>query len=260
MVRVLVRSLLLTGLGILLAFFVGVVWLIWTPSGSSWLVRGVLGLLPGAGNIGKVTGRLSDQLILDGLHVPYEGGILTVERAVLDWSPGKLVWGRLEIAELSLTGVELFLDDESSPPPTDAEPARLLLPEWPELSGWPLRVAVEIPDLRLERLVIRTPSETLWQLESWRGSLAWRSGAVGLSAMEMVLPSGCITGHLALDLPDATLRVQLLTLPKEPLVGADRRRSCSICGKKREPGWRDSSTLVPGAKGRCCCRHGFPSW
>lgn len=222
MVRVLVRSLLLTGLGILLAFFVGVVWLIWTPSGSSWLVRGVLGLLPGAGNIGKLTGRLGDQLILDGLHVPYEGGILTVERAVLDWSPGKLVWGRLEIAELSLTGVELFLDDESSPPPTDVKPARLLLPEWPELSGWPLRVALEIPDLRLERLVIRTPNETLWQLDSWRGSLAWRSGVVGLSAMEMVLPSVRITGNLALDLPEGTLRGQLLTLPKEPLAGADR--------------------------------------
>lgn len=222
MVRVLVRSLLLTGLGIVLAFFAGVVWLIWTPSGSSWLARGVLGLLPGSGNVGMVTGRLGDHLVLDGLHVPYDGGALTVERAVLDWSPGKLVWGRLEIAELSLTGVEFLLDDESSPQPTDAEPARLLLPEWPELSGWPLRVAVDIPSLRLERLVIRTPNETLWQLESWRGSLAWRSGVVGLSAMEMVLPSGRITGNLALDLPDATLRGQLLAMPKELLAGADR--------------------------------------
>ena len=126
MVKIPVRSFLLTGLSILLAFFAGVIWLLWTPSGSSWLVRNVI---PGPVDIWKVTGRLGDQLILDGLHVPYEGGILTVERAVLDWSPEKLVWGRLEIAELSLTGVELLLDDESSPPPTDAEPARLLLPE-----------------------------------------------------------------------------------------------------------------------------------
>ena len=70
MVRVLIRSLMLTGLGIFLAVFVGVVWLIWTPSGSFWLVRGVLGLLPGSGNVGMVTGRLGDHLILDGLHVP----------------------------------------------------------------------------------------------------------------------------------------------------------------------------------------------
>lgn len=219
MVRIPVRSLLSVGLGLALALFAGVIWLLWTPTGSSWLVRNVI---PGPANIGKVTGRLGDQLILDGLHVPYEGGILTVERAVLDWSPGKLVWGRLEIAELSLMGVELLLDDESSPQPTDAEPARLLLPEWPEFAGWPLRVAVEIHDLRLERLVIRTPRETLWQLDSWLGSLAWRSGVVGLSAMEMVLPSGRITGNLALDLPEGTLRGQLLTLPKEPLAGADR--------------------------------------
>ena len=222
MVKIPVWSLLSAVLALALAFFAGVIWFLWTPSGSSWLVRSVLGLLPGAGNVGMVTGRLGDQLILDGLHVPYEGGILTVERAVLDWSPGKLVWGRLEIAELSLTGVELLLDDESSPPPTDAEPARLLLPEWPELSGWPLRVAVEIPDLRLERLVIRTPKETLWQLESWRGSLAWRSGVVGLSAMELILPEGRISGNLALDLPGATLRGQVLVVPKKPLAGAAR--------------------------------------
>lgn len=222
MVRVLVRSLLSAGLGLALALFAGVVWLIWTPSGSSWLVRGVLGLPPGSGNVGMVAGRLGDHLILDGLHFPYEGGVLTVERAVLDWSPGKLFRGRLEIAELSLTGVELLLDDERSPEPTDTEPARPLLLEWPELTGWPLRVAGEIQSLRLERLVIRTPSEILWQMESWRGSLAWRSGVAGLSAMEMVLPEGRITGNLALDLPDGTLRGQLLALPKESPGGVER--------------------------------------
>lgn len=196
--------------------------MLWTPSGSLWLVRGILGQLPESTNIGGITGRLGDRLVLDGLRIPYEGGSLTVERAVLDWSPRKLFGGRLEIAELSLTGVEVLLDDESSPEPTETKAAWPLLPEWPELTGWPLRVAVEIPSLQLERLTIRTPSETLWQMESWRASLAWRSGVVGLSAMEMILPEGRITGNLALDLPDATLRGQLLALPKEPLTGVDR--------------------------------------
>ncbi len=222
MVRIPVRSFLSAGLALALAVFAGGVWLLWTPSGSSWLVRTILDLLPGTAEIGKVTGRLGDQLILDGLHIPDAVGTLTVERAVLDWSPGKLLWGRLEIAELSLVGVEFLLDDEDSPTLTGRKPSRPTLPGWPELTGWPLRVAVGIPDLRLERLVIRTPNETLWQLASWRGSLAWRSGVVGLSGMEMVLPQGRISGNLALDLPAATLRGQVLVVPKQPLAGADR--------------------------------------
>lgn len=147
---------------------------------------------------------------------------MTVERAVLGWSLGRLLWGRLEIAELSLAGIELLLDGELSQETPATEPVRPLLPPWPELSGWPLRVSVEVEDLRLERLVIRTADETLWQMTSWRGSLGWSSGVAGLSAMEMILPAGRLSGNLALDLPGATLRGQVLAVPKEPLAGADR--------------------------------------
>ena len=104
MVRIPARSLLLAGLGFGLALFAAGAWVLWTPSGSLWLVRGILGQLPESTNIGVITGRLGDRLVLDGLHIPYEGGSLTVERAVLDWSPRKLFGGRLEIAELSQIG------------------------------------------------------------------------------------------------------------------------------------------------------------
>ena len=232
MVRIPARSLLLAFLGFGLALFAAAVWVLWTPSGSLWLARGILAQLPESTVIGGITGRLGDRLVLEGLHIPYEGGALTVERAVLDWKPRKLFGGRLEIAELFLTGVELLLDNESPPEPAETKAAWPLLPEWPELTGWPLRVAVEIPSLRLERLTIRTPSEILWQMESWRASFAWRSGVVGLSAMEMVLPEGRITGNLALDLPDATLRGQMLALPKEPLSGVDRAELLFDLGKE----------------------------
>lgn len=116
----LLLRLLALGFTLLTAGLLAAVYLLSAPQGLQWSYRLAAILLPGKLSIEHLEGRLLGPLALSGVHYQNDNVDLRITQLDLQWQPGALVEGKLQIDSLNVTGLHML--SAPSPAATNALP------------------------------------------------------------------------------------------------------------------------------------------
>ena len=100
------RKFLLVVSGLLLVLLATLSFIVGTETCSRFLITKVL---PETVRIGSIDGRLIGPLVVYQVHIDAPGIALEIDRAELEWRPGRLVRGWLQIDRLTADGVDVTL-------------------------------------------------------------------------------------------------------------------------------------------------------
>jgi autotransporter translocation and assembly factor TamB len=92
--------------------------------GSRWLLQGIFAIAPGQTAIEKTQGRLLDHITLAGLSYKSDTETVAVDNIDFSWQPSQLFLGTLNIADLTIYGVNVSITktrkEEKEPTDPDA--------------------------------------------------------------------------------------------------------------------------------------------
>jgi len=185
---------------LLLGFYGGAGWLLYTESGTSWLLTrmaAATGL-----QIGSVEGTLIGRLRLQELRLEQSATRISVETIELNSRLTGLLPLRLEIERLHIAE----LSSSSQPATTRPSTAGL---SWPTLSWWLELIEIELRQLEMEQLVFQqTDSRT--EIEQLSANLHWRDQELLLTLGELRTPDLVLNGSLrgSFDRPALQLELQ----------------------------------------------------
>ena len=195
-------------LALVLILGLGLFWLLGTSSGLRGTLRALDRLTPLTVAVEEVRGSLLGDLQLKNLRLSWPDGHWQTQELELRWQPRRLWSGELAIADLQLTGVEVQLPAPAADTATTAakQPRELV---WPQLRGWPLRVAAHLGRLQVHGLQLRqgdAPPQVYPEL-----SLAarWRQGRLELTELKALTPFGELSGTLNAGFAELQLEAQL---------------------------------------------------
>ncbi|MCD4689803.1 MAG: hypothetical protein K8R55_10820, partial [Desulfuromonadaceae bacterium] len=182
--------------GLLLVFGLAVLasyWLLATTAGARWVStelvrRSSLPLV-----VGKVEGRLCDELRLKEVRVAWPSGSLATESFSVAWRPAALRRGKLLVTTMTVQGVTLSTVAGGEPP---AEPGQPLSLSWPERPNWLKWLRVELRQLRLETVQWQRPEQPPLVLDRFTGRLRWTGRRLKLTALELTAPQGALNASL----------------------------------------------------------------
>ena len=163
---------------------------------------------------GDIRGRLLGPLQITDLRIQTPGLELEVQALSLDWSPGALLAGRLDIASLEATGIRARLEE------TEAEPT--------EAAAWRPQDLSPPVDVRLGRLELvdlqwRSGDNPPQSIERITASAALESRQLVLTELDVRAPQGFVeaSGEAGLD-EQLPMRLDLRwqwRLPDQRLAG-----------------------------------------
>lgn len=201
------RTLLLALLLCSLAFVSGGVWLFSTTAGARSLLTAVSSWTPLKIEVAALSGRLADELRLEGVVLRWPGGKIATPALRLRWQPLHLLRGQLAIEEVNLGKVEIYLQPAATATAAAAGTTPLL--RWPLVSGPSRRLAGSLASLQVAGVVIhRTAAEPL-QLGRTTLRLDWQDGVLSLSQLQVQTSYGTVTGEVATGLVTPTLTARL---------------------------------------------------
>lgn len=194
------RRLLLALLGLVLVTGAASVWVVASEAGLRWSLNQLTARWPEAGlRWAQAEGRLIGPLQLRGVELQIGGEPWALESVDLDWRPGALLAGRLQISTLTVGAVRI------DPRVADAPTSPAALPErwqWPALT---LPLELQVESLRLGPL--DRGGERM--LDALRTRLGWsRSGRIEIVELEIDTPQGALRSR-PVNLADADLRLDL---------------------------------------------------
>ena len=206
-------TLLLLGLALL----GGGAWLIGTDSGARALLAGVSRWSPLTIEVDALTGRLVDELRLDGVRLRWPGGEAAMPTLRLRWQPRQLFRGEFTVEELAVGEVTIHLQPRPAPAAAaDKEPLR-----WPLVSGLPRRLSGSITALHLAGVVIHGAGPEAQHFGPLSGRLDWQGGVLRLSALHADTPYGTLTGEMAAGLVTPSLVLRLHGAATAALAGLE---------------------------------------
>jgi len=94
------RLMLKSAIVALLIPSVVILWLLFSESALQWAFQRALPYLPGQLHITQLEGRLTGPITLNGLRYQYEGTQISAEQLVINWHPGALLGGAVDITQL----------------------------------------------------------------------------------------------------------------------------------------------------------------
>ncbi len=164
-------------------------WLLYSETGSAWLIKH---LLAGqGGHVERIEGTLIGHLVLEGLQLErddleFSGSKIELDTAIPQLFPPRLQVDLLRASEMTIA------------PKTTSAPATKGL-SMPELPGWLNTLDIEISAIQLDRVRIERSPEPV-QLEHLEGELSWKNSQLTLSALQLRTAqlelSGTLTGVL----------------------------------------------------------------
>lgn len=205
------RSLKYLGVTILALIFAagsGLAWLLGTNSGARTALRLVDRLTPLEISAGEVQGRIAGELRLEDFRLAWPDSHWQSKRFQLNWHPSRLFSGQLDIAELQLSGVELQLPVASEK--TAPEAAKPLHIAWPQLSGWPVRVAARVGSLQVDDFQLRRGTDPPQIFPHLQLAAQWQLGVLELSDLQAQTPYGNLSGDLTAGFVHPKLQAELL--------------------------------------------------
>jgi translocation and assembly module TamB len=183
----------------------GATWLVSTDSGARALLAGVTRWSSVKIEAASVSGRLVDELRLDGMRLRWPGGEAEIPTFRLRWQPRQLFRWELTVEELSLGEVIIRL------PPGPAVAAKKDAPllRWPRVSGLPRRLHGSIASLQIAGVVIHGATPEAQHLGPVTGRLDWQDGVLHLSNLQARTPYGALTGEVTAGLVTPSLALRL---------------------------------------------------
>ena len=205
--------------GLIFFLFLGALawWLFWmlgTPGGARWLLGAVSRWTQVKINAEKVTGRIADELQLEGVEVHWPEGEMKVDDLRLRWQPSRLLVGRVSFQDLSLHGVEIQDHRPESETPTD-----LTLPR---IHGLPLGLVLEVGSFQGEDLVYRRLDRSPLRVDRLLAHVSWGQGVLGVEHLVFEAPLGRGEGSGELSFLKPAFKLNVVLSPKETLIGLDR--------------------------------------
>jgi translocation and assembly module TamB len=189
-----------------LVLVAGGVWLTGTASGARALLAGVSRWSPLTIEVDTLSGRLVDELRLDGVRLRWPDGTAETPTLRLRWQPRQLLHLELTVEELALDEIVIRLAP-ASPGATAREEAKPL--RWPLVSGLPQRLHGSITSLHLAGLVIHGTAPEAQHFGPMNGRLDWQDGVLRLSALHARTPYGTVRGEVAAGLVTPSLVLRL---------------------------------------------------
>lgn len=190
-----------------LAFTASFLWSIYTVTGTSFLLKGIVRVLPGAVEMKEVTGRIGYSLHVEGLKLHLTDLEVAVDTADLTWQPLYLVTGKLAIITLRVHSVSIT----DSAPPED-KPVDLLFPTVPKwfsmFQGW-------VNELSVSNVKYMKSGSEPVSVDGISATILWDRGILSLTGVNAKTDYGSVTGAVMTNLSRPALRARLtMTLPK----------------------------------------------
>lgn len=181
---------------LLLGLLAAASWMLYTPSGSAWLMTRIVSTLDG--EIGAVEGTLGGRLKLTGLRVERPDGLLELGKLDVSTQLQQLLPLRLKIDRLQLE--RLYINPQ--PSQLSQQPVAL---DWPQLPWWLKLVEIDLNQLELNDIQLRQQDEELFLIKRLQGQVAWRDQSLALTWFNLQTSELESEGRLLLDLADPAL-------------------------------------------------------
>ncbi len=213
----LVKNTLLIILALAGLLVIGLLWLLWTPSGARTVLGAVSRFSALEIEAGEVSGRLADELRLDGALVTWPDGEAEIGRLHLRWSPAALARRHLDVEALLIEEVHVRLHPRPERAPVaEPTPPDLIVPMPGEGA---LRWGVEVDTLRVEEFTLHRAGEESVHLQRVEVRLAWAQGVFSAENLEVHSPQGRLSGGGRVDLVAPEIRIDLQAEPTEGTFG-----------------------------------------
>ncbi|MCX7098549.1 MAG: translocation/assembly module TamB domain-containing protein [Methylococcales bacterium] len=160
---------------VVLAVPLGLWGLVSTESGSQWLLRKVIDVLPAQVSVATIEGRLLDRLVLTDVHYQTDTENLSVKSFVFTWQADALLHGQLKIGDVLIDGVNLALSEPKDPPPPGNFDLNAELP---------LPVQISVDNFLLTKLVFKK-ADTEQALEKLHLKANTEDGLLKITALDL---------------------------------------------------------------------------
>lgn len=219
--------------GLLLVFGCAVLasyWLLATTAGARWVSAELVRHSPLPLVVGKVEGRLCDELRLEGVQVEWPTGSLASESFRFVWRPSALLRGKLLVTVLTARGLTLSTVAGVEPLIEPTEPISL---RWPERPDWLKWLRIELRQLRVETVQWQRPEQPPLVLDRFTGRLLWTGRRLKLTALELTAPQGTLNASLEAHWGRPALILEAIAEIAE-LAGDQARLELSLAVKPGE--------------------------
>ncbi|MDD2581692.1 MAG: hypothetical protein PHR66_06845, partial [Desulfuromonadaceae bacterium] len=190
------------------------VWAAATTGGTRWLLTSAAPLVIDNFSARKIDGKIIDHLLLTGVRFNLVQQKFEIDRLEMRWKPLVLLTGTVAVQELTLNGVRI---QDNAPP--DNKPPVLA---WPRVSEFEQLFDGTIARLRVTDLMYRRLQEQPVRVASVACSAAWQDGALSISGLDAVSPSGFIHGTISAGFKRPSLTADLAIALTRPIAEMDR--------------------------------------
>lgn len=216
-------------------------WVVATTPGTRWFLSSVAPLSGVGFSAARIEGKLMDRLLLTGVRVGLAEQKLEIDTLELRWNPLLLPAGRVSVRELTLKGVRIQDDSPLEKKQT--------MPAWPRVSGPARLLSGKIERLRVTDLSYRRLQDPPVLASRIVGSVTWRGSTLSLADLEVVSPSGNLSGTFAAGFNRPSLTADLALVPALPVARMERFSLLVRPGSGALPGQFVGSVTVSGQTG-----------
>jgi translocation and assembly module TamB len=195
----------------LVGFAWATIWLLGTSEGARWLLRMVSRWSSVKIEAERVSGRIVDELHLEGINIYWPEGRMQIDKFVARWRPIDLFLAKITFQDINLDRAQLQDDRPESKISPD-----LTLPKMP---GPPVGLHLEVRSFRLNELIYRRLDRSSFKVVNISGHLSWHRGLIKTKHFAFEGPNGHAEVKGELNFLRPSLSLDLGFSPKEPLMG-----------------------------------------
>lgn len=175
-------------------------WLLYTPSGTEWLLTRALG--PLGGRIERVEGTLIGRLQVTELHIGSPEVRLNCERLNVRTRLRQIFPLQLTIEQLQLE--KLRVDK----PAAEIKPQAFRF-SWPELPWWLGLIEIDLQQLELLDFSLHEQQAEQFRIDQLQSQVLWRDQRLHVAELVLQNPDFIVEGHLSLDFTAPALQSDL---------------------------------------------------
>lgn len=176
-------------------------WLLYSPSGSEWLLTRVV--TAQGGKIGLIVGTLGGRLQLTELQLNWPSGQLNCAKIELSTRLQQIMPLQLKIEQLHIENLLVEMQ------PAEQQAEQPLLLSWPELPWWLGLIEIDLQQLELVEFRLREKQAEQFRIEHLQTQALWRDHNLQLSQFVLQSPELIVEGHLTTGFTEPTLQGDL---------------------------------------------------
>jgi len=187
------------------------IWLLGTPEGARWLLRMVSRWSSVKIEAERVSGRIVDELHLEGINIYWPEGWMQIDRFLMRWQPADLFLGKITLQDVNLDRVRL----QDNSPESKTSPDLTL----PKIPSPPAGLHLEVRSFRLNELIYSRLDRSPFKVVNIFGHLSWHRSFIRMKHFAFEGPNGHAEVKGELNFLQPSLSLDLGFSPKKPLKG-----------------------------------------